>query len=1007
MFGFVIALVVNIWMAIISRALTRPKISDAGDVTVPRTDEGTAIAAVFGTVQLAPNIVWWGDAEPVPIKGPRRVFGLAGPRDTIGYRYYAGMQGALCWGPVDALVEIVVAEKYLLSEEGPSTTRVVAGAGYTTTVSDATTPGLPIAYAAAGQLITVSAADLFGGKEVEGGLLGDLRFYFGSTTQGENAYLASQPDLASDFPHYKGLCYAVWEHMYLGTVPYLKPWHFVVRRCPGALGVLASDTSLSRIGDDANPAEVLYELWTDTRWGLGESAAALDVPSFLTALQTLYDEGLGISGVVASSAEDTVKEILRTIEGALVEDPLTGKLKLSLIRADYTVADLETFTPSNSARFTVTRGDWDTLASEVKVTYTDAAQRFTTRTRAAYNGAVRQITRARGIANAYPLISTAANAEALAFRDLHAVSTPLASGSVTVARIGSALAVGDPFILDYPDRGLPETVVRVTRADYGTINGRETVEIDWAQDVFGVPGGVYVGAGDDAWTPITPTNDGTKFDVDADFVLSTTQGCLTLEITGDISAITLVETQTQEGGAAAGAWTTQDNSAPITVCVDRDDRETGFVAYRITYTESDGTSDTLTDSFAVPLLGADDGNAEGTPGNLVVTLSAGSPIIISAWPSAVTRIAEFDVTPFPVNLGKVGSIKIAVPVIVAGPAGAKIGVRALAFVGGGWEFLNVAGSGPNIDADAVNESDGVVLAVNGDWVEIDSLFLADNIQLEVVAFGGDDATDGVIGNVYVTATSADTATVPPSGTPDPPEIPTTDPTLLALWPVDEEAGLVAADATGNGHTLVLGLDSPDDQDPTWFGAPTRGLLFGPASGLHLKYAWNQTLPWSGGELRALSLAFYLRFSSLPAGEAWLFRLTSTGGGELQIRLKPSGELRLARGTDGTDPDITTAVLSANTDYMVAVTCGSEIGDTMTVSVNAGTPVTSSAFDGQVAAFLTQPKFYWGADNEGFTGQIGFPGIIGKTAIADGVWSADQVAGIYANFRLDYPGLPVP
>ena len=73
MFGFVISLVVQIWMAIIQKALTRPVEPKAGKVDLPRAEEGDAIPAVFGTVLIAPNMIWWGNVEPKPIKGDRRI----------------------------------------------------------------------------------------------------------------------------------------------------------------------------------------------------------------------------------------------------------------------------------------------------------------------------------------------------------------------------------------------------------------------------------------------------------------------------------------------------------------------------------------------------------------------------------------------------------------------------------------------------------------------------------------------------------------------------------------------------------------------------------------------------------------------------------------------------------------------------------------------------------------------------------------------------------------------
>lgn len=602
--AIIVSLIASIVVGAIARALTRTPQAQPGEIDVPKPEEGNAIPAIFGTVKVAPNIVWWGDVEVEPIKGPRKVFGLVGPRDTVGHRYHVGMQGALCWGPVDALVEIIVADKYKLSTYGTVSERFLdINGNYVTQTTSVVNPSLPISAVAAGQLVTITAANLFGGKEQEGGLLGTLRFYWGSTTQFPNAYLTT--NVRNPFPAYRGLCYAVWEQMYLGTVPYLKPWHFVLRRCPTTLGTAAGDTSLSRIGDDANPAEVLWELWTNSRWGLGRSSSDLDQQSFLDALQTLSDEGLGISGqITADTADENVREILRHIDGVLVADPTTQLLQLKLIRNDYTVADLLVFDESNLSEWTHTRPQMPDLLTEVKVNYTDASADFTQRTRAAYNQALRQaLGRAQGATISYPLFSTGANAERAAIRDLHAHSTEFASGTMVANRTAAFLTPGDAFVLNIPDDGLDDVVCRVTRIDYGTIHEKEPVTIQWTEDVFGSQGGVYQTTQAEEWTPPTSVAPGQRFDVQTEFTLSATEGCLTLTILGDVTAITLIETQTQEGGQAASGWVTQPDTAPITVCVDRADVEVGRIAYRVTYTEADGSSQTVEDEFQVPPRG--------------------------------------------------------------------------------------------------------------------------------------------------------------------------------------------------------------------------------------------------------------------------------------------------------------------------------------------------------------------------------------------------------------------
>lgn len=383
------------------------------------------------------------------------------------------------------------------------------------------------------------------------------------------------------------------------------------------------------------------------------------------------------------------------------------------------------------------------------------------------------------------------------------------------------------------------------------------------------------------------------------------------------------------------------------------------------------------------------------------TLKAGLPLVLVGVLEAVTRHTERDTDPISDSVAGYNRIRFQCSVLASSvPSGTRLALRVLPYIGGAWSYFNVADEGPWLPLHAPATSDGVIIPVLSDWFVIDADFDTDNIVMEWVTYGGDGTGEVVIGNIHVQLSAS---TRPPTSEIPEPPVPTSG--LLGDWPL--YLGDIPGDVSGENNDLTLGANSPDDQDPGWLADPTRGLQFGPGASLKLKYAINSTLPYAAGELRALSLVFYLRFASLPAGEAWIFRLTSSGGGELQIRLKPSGALRLARGTDGTDPDIETSVLSVNTDYVIAVTCGSEIGDTLTVSVNAGTPVVSSAFDGQVAAFTSQPNLLWGADNTGFTAQIGLPGIIGHTRLWDGVISPAQIAATYADLRTEYPGLPLP
>jgi hypothetical protein len=324
--------------------------------------------------------------------------------------------------------------------------------------------------------------------------------------------------------------------------------------------------------------------------------------------------------------------------------------------------------------------------------------------------------------------------------------------------------------------------------------------------------------------------------------------------------------------------------------------------------------------------------------------------------------------------------------------------------GAAWDYLDGT-SGPYAGCDATTVAaateDTVLGALVATATDYRGLHLC-----SWATVGGDGATDLELGHFALIGASLSDFAVPPAVPPD--EIPTAAPVLLADWQVAEGFGTSSDDSTGNGHTLTLGANLPDDQDPTWTTGTTQGLLFGPGSGLHLKYAINQSLPWDvalANNLRAFSLAFYLRFASLPAAEAYMYRMTSTIGGELQIRLKPTGAVICARGTAGGTTTAETAVLSVDTDYQITMTCDAASGGALRVYVNAGTPV-SGTHGGAVELFTTQPRFYWGTDNEGFTSQTSVPGILGRTLVYDGVLTSLQVQAIYNVFKLDpYTNLP--
>jgi hypothetical protein len=234
---------------------------------------------------------------------------------TVGYKYYMGMHMVICHGPVDSLNQIYAGERQIRGLVSSSSR------------------------------ILISAENVFGGEEKEGGIKGYVDVMFGEPTQTANSYLQSK--VSSQMPAFRGVLSIVCNQIYFAAMnPYPKPWWFEVTRIP------QSDWEPSyaepRTGS-ANGAHIIRELITNTTWGMGYPISQIDNTSFVDAAETLYNENFGVSFILAAQGqiEDLLQQVLRHINGVLVSDRFTGLFKLKLIRDDYTVGNLPTFDDSN------------------------------------------------------------------------------------------------------------------------------------------------------------------------------------------------------------------------------------------------------------------------------------------------------------------------------------------------------------------------------------------------------------------------------------------------------------------------------------------------------------------------------------------------------------------------------------------------------------------------------------------------------------------------------------
>lgn len=465
------------WLAITAVGeLLRPKPdirqakpASLSDFRFPTATEARPIPVVWGTVRLdGPNCVWYGDYRVVPITEEVDTGWFSSEDVTVGHKYYVGMQFALCHN-IDVLLAIGFDKK----------------TAWTGSAGDGT--------------ITVNAPSLFGGQDREGGVSATVDVHTGAPGQSPNSYLEGK---LGEVPAYVGIAHIVWRRGYVGTTPYLKPIWFDVQRIPTALG-----STNPQINGDANPAEMLYELYIDRDWGMGLPDGMIDKTAFRAAADQLYTDGLGLSWSwdTQQPVEDVAAEILRYIDGVSYTDIGTGLRTLKLARADYDPGTIPVLDTSNVlALDNYSRGAWDETTNEVTVAYTDRAAGHEPRHAQAQDLANRLQQGGEVVATTiqYPAVSNATAAAKLAMRDLKSLTYPLAKCTVAANRALYALQPGAVFKLTWAPLGIDSLVMRVTRVDYGELaNG--AIRIDAVQDVFALADSIYADAPATGWQELT------------------------------------------------------------------------------------------------------------------------------------------------------------------------------------------------------------------------------------------------------------------------------------------------------------------------------------------------------------------------------------------------------------------------------------------------------------------------------------------------------------------------
>jgi hypothetical protein len=479
-----LALFVALFVAAIMLA-PKPEFEDArakglGDLQIPTASEARAVPIVWGTAELrGPNVLWYGDLLVEEIEEEVKTGWFSSDTVVIGHRYFIGVHLLLCYGQLDRFTWFESNDMELWSGSiSPS------GSG--------------------GTVININEPFFFGQEGEGGGIVGDLRVYGGGPNQNPSSYL--EDVVSSLMPGYVDIAHVVWEQGEIGESERLGRWAFRVTRFPNNLSLTGSNyIARGDIDDgDANPAEVLYEILTNTVWGLQISPSDIDTVSFQDAGNTLADEGLGFGMVLdrLTNAADIIKEILRQVDGVLYEDT-DGKFYFNLIREDYVVGALPIFAEDNIIEVkNFSRGAWTQTFNHVNVSYNDRKKDFI-KTGAFAQDIANVHTQNRHVRAdfEYPGVKSPRTANIVARRELRHLSFPFAKVSLIVNREGQSLRPGSPFRFYWDKLGISNMILRVLTIDQGELLDGQ-VQLECAQDMFQLSETLYDDPGDSGWSPV-------------------------------------------------------------------------------------------------------------------------------------------------------------------------------------------------------------------------------------------------------------------------------------------------------------------------------------------------------------------------------------------------------------------------------------------------------------------------------------------------------------------------
>lgn len=478
--GFFITLIIWAITFVLSELLKpKPKIENArpaglGEFNFPTATQGRVVPLIWGTVKMTgPNVVWYGDLEPVALTRKVKTGMFSSKQQIYGYNYYMGIQFAFCRGELTSLLKIWVNED-ILWEVGQ------VGAG----------------------TFNIDELEFLGGEDLgQGGIAGDFDLVIGSETQAANTYLSAHQQEGGDTPAYRGTAFLVGQQPYLGNSTNIGPWAFELRRIADPLSLGAAATIN---GNDFNPANVIYEILTDTDWGMGNPSSDLNISNFQAAGNTLATEGNGFSFILDNPIEltDLLAEVERQCDAIVYLNRESGLWEITLARGGYVLLDL----PHADEETVIevkdySRGTWDETLNEVRVEFISRSNEYVKNYAVAQDPANQRI-QAENVYTSMTFggVKDADLANNLVWRELRTQSRPLGKATLIVDRTFWNINPGDVLRWSNEKLEIVNMPMRVNRVDLGELaDGKISLSV--VEDIYTFEEASYASPEDTGWVP--------------------------------------------------------------------------------------------------------------------------------------------------------------------------------------------------------------------------------------------------------------------------------------------------------------------------------------------------------------------------------------------------------------------------------------------------------------------------------------------------------------------------